>query len=70
MSTKEIAERLVALCRTGAWEQAQNELYDDSVVSIEPGGGPYARVQGKEALKSGKGKRNKKTRVLRNHSRH
>jgi hypothetical protein len=36
MTTNEIAQRLVALCREVKWEQAQKELYADNVVSIEP----------------------------------
>ena len=36
MTTKEIAERLVALCRQGKFETAQQELYATDAVSIEP----------------------------------
>lgn len=36
MSTKEVADRLVALLREGKFDQAQNELYADNAVSIEP----------------------------------
>jgi ketosteroid isomerase-like protein len=36
MNTKEIAERLVALCRKAEWETAQKELFADDAVSIEP----------------------------------
>lgn len=36
MSTKEVADRLVALLREGKFDQAQNELYAESAVSIEP----------------------------------
>lgn len=36
MTTQEIANRLVTLCRKGEWETAQRELYADNVVSIEP----------------------------------
>lgn len=36
MTTKEIADRLVALCRQGKYEEAQRELYADDVISIEP----------------------------------
>lgn len=35
-TTHEIARRLVALCREAKWEQAQQELYVDDVISIEP----------------------------------
>lgn len=36
MMTNEIAERLVALCREGKFEDAQNELYAEEAISIEP----------------------------------
>ena len=36
MTTKEIAEQLVALCRQGKFETAQKELYASDVISIEP----------------------------------
>jgi hypothetical protein len=36
MTTKEIAERLVALCREGSVETAQKELYATDAVNIEP----------------------------------
>jgi hypothetical protein len=40
MTTQEIAERLVALCRQGNAETAQKELYASDAVSIEPYGTP------------------------------
>ncbi|HEY9049863.1 MAG TPA: nuclear transport factor 2 family protein [Ohtaekwangia sp.] len=36
MPTKEIAKRLIAYCRKADWEGAQNELYADNAVSVEP----------------------------------
>jgi len=36
MSTKEIASRLVELCRQGDFEKAQKELYAQDAISIEP----------------------------------
>lgn len=36
MTTAEIAQRLVALCREQKWEAAQRELYAADAVSIEP----------------------------------
>lgn len=36
MTTKEIAERLVALCREGSFETAQKELYATDAINIEP----------------------------------
>jgi len=38
MTTKEIAERLVALCRQGNFEAAQRELYAADAINIEPYG--------------------------------
>jgi ketosteroid isomerase-like protein len=35
MNTKQIADRLAALCRQGEWEAAQKELYAPDAVSIE-----------------------------------
>jgi hypothetical protein len=40
MTTQEIAERLVALCRQGQFETAQKELFAPDVISIEPYGTP------------------------------
>lgn len=36
MTTKEIAERLVDLCRRGQFEAAQKELFSADAVNIEP----------------------------------
>lgn len=36
MTTKQIADRLVALCRTADYETAQKELYARDAISIEP----------------------------------
>jgi hypothetical protein len=36
METKDIAQKLIAYCRKGEFEKAQEELYADDVVSIEP----------------------------------
>jgi hypothetical protein len=38
MTTKEIAERLVALCRQGSFELAQQELYAANAINVEPYG--------------------------------
>ncbi|NIJ54929.1 nuclear transport factor 2 family protein [Dyadobacter arcticus] len=40
MTTTEIAERLVELCRENKYEHAQKELYADDAISIEPEGSP------------------------------
>jgi hypothetical protein len=36
MTTQEIANRLVEICRSGEWEKAQRELYAEDAVSKEP----------------------------------
>jgi ketosteroid isomerase-like protein len=57
MDTKQVGERLVALCNDGKNEQAVNELYHDDVISVEAmAGGPMpAESRGIEAVR-GKGK--------------
>jgi len=40
MTTKQIAERLVSLCRDARWEEAQTELYAADAISIEPYASP------------------------------
>lgn len=52
MSTQEIADRLVTLCRAGEYETVYRELFDgENVLSIEPGGKPENVVQGVAAIK-------------------
>jgi hypothetical protein len=36
MTTQEIAQRLVELCRKAEWETAQKELFAEDALSIEP----------------------------------
>ena len=51
MTTQEIANRLVELCRTGDWQKAFEELYSPEAVSIEMPGGPWPeRSEGMEAI--------------------
>jgi hypothetical protein len=40
MSTQQIADRLVELCRKGEYEKAQKELFADNAVSIEEAASP------------------------------
>ncbi|MFD0738799.1 SnoaL-like domain-containing protein [Lysobacter koreensis] len=40
MNTQQVADRLVALCREGKYEQAQDELYAEDAVSLEMPGLP------------------------------
>lgn len=46
MTTQEVANRLVELCRAGKNEQAVKELYSPEIVSIEPEGAPNRIVKG------------------------
>jgi len=40
MTTEEIANRLVELCRTGEFKKVQQELFSDDAISIEPYASP------------------------------
>ena len=53
MTTKEIAGRLVELCKKGDFATAQAELFSNDVVSIEPYSTPDfdKETKGKEAVK-------------------
>jgi hypothetical protein len=42
MTTKEIADKLVAYCRQGKFEEAQRELFSGDAVSMEPEDTPMA----------------------------
>ena len=45
MTTQQVANRLVELCRQGKYSEAHAELYSENIVSLEPGG-PMPRVEG------------------------
>lgn len=53
MTTKEIASRLVELCKKGDFDTAQSELFADDAVSIEPHATPEfeKETKGKDAIK-------------------
>ena len=51
MTTQEIANRLVELCRAGQYAQAHDELYSESAMSIEPVESMASTVDGLEAIK-------------------
>lgn len=57
MDTKQVGERLVALCKDKKFEQAIDELYDKDIVSVEARGDESmpAESRGIEAIR-GKGK--------------
>lgn len=50
MTTQEVANRLVELCREGKHEQAIKELYAPDIVSVEAEGTPNRIVKGLEAI--------------------
>ena len=56
MSTQEVANRLVELCRAGKVLEAQEELFAENVTSTEPEHSPNKSATGKAAvLAKGKG---------------
>lgn len=50
MTTQQVANRLVELCRKGEIFQAQEELYGDNILCLEPAHSQTPRTQGKEAV--------------------
>ncbi len=54
MTTQQVADRLVELCRAGKYEQAQEELYAEDAVSIEMegmSGGGLGNAKGMDAIR-------------------
>ena len=56
MTTQEVADKLVEMCRSGQVLDAQSALYADNVVSIEPEHSPFPKAEGLHAVME-KGKR-------------
>ncbi len=55
MTTKQVADRLVELCRHGQIYQAQDELYGETITSIKPKGALVERGEGlRQVQKKGK----------------
>ncbi len=50
MTTQEVANRLVDLCRKGEWDKVYEELYSQDCESKEPAGAPNAYVKGMDAI--------------------
>ena len=46
MTTKQVADKLIAYCRQGKFEEATKELYGNNIVSIEPEGAPDRETRG------------------------
>ena len=55
MTTQQVADRLVSLCREGKILEAGNELYADNIESIEPAHSMSPSASGKAAVQE-KGK--------------
>ena len=52
MKTKEIANRLVELCRKGENMQAYDELFSDTAIALEPEGVPDHMAAGLDNLRA------------------
>jgi len=50
MTTKELPDELISLCRQAKFEKATKELYGNDIVSIEPEGAPDRETRGLEAI--------------------
>ncbi len=50
MTTQEIADRFVELCRKQEWQQIYTELYSNEAESIEPAGTPWPAAKGMDAI--------------------
>ena len=50
MTTQEIAEKLVAYCREGKYDQCYSELYSPNCKSIEPESSGFPVAEGIEAM--------------------
>ncbi|MBX2844799.1 MAG: ester cyclase [Saprospiraceae bacterium] len=52
MTTQEVANRLVELCRAGDFETCYRELYSPEIESIEPDGAALPYAKGFEAIQA------------------
>ena len=50
MTTQQVANRLVELCRKGQITEAMQELYADTIVCTEPAHAPLKSASGKKAV--------------------
>jgi len=51
MTTQEIANDLVALCKAGKFDEAGEKYWADDVLSVEPTPGDMAEMRGKDAVR-------------------
>ncbi|WP_411029426.1 SnoaL-like domain-containing protein [Spongiimicrobium sp. 3-5] len=50
MTTQDVADKLVGLCRQGQFSEAISTLYHNDIVSIEPDGSPQKEARGLSAV--------------------
>jgi len=50
MSTEEVANKLVAFCQAGKYEECYEQLYSANCMSIEPAGAPMEVCEGLEQI--------------------
>ncbi len=50
MTTQEVADRLVDLCRKGDYETCLKELYSPNAISVEPDGSSWETAEGIDAI--------------------
>jgi ketosteroid isomerase-like protein len=51
-TTQQVAEDLVAMCKAGQFDESGEKYWADDVVSLEPGEGEMARIQGKAGVRA------------------
>ncbi len=50
MTTQEVADRLISLCREGKYEEVYKELFSPEILSLEPEGSSWPKAQGFDQL--------------------
>ena len=50
MTTQEVADRLISLCREGKYDEVYKELYSPEIVSLEPEGAAWPEAKGFDQL--------------------
>ena len=55
MTTQEVADRLISLCREGKYEEVYKELFSPEIISREPEGSAWPEAKGFQELEK-KGK--------------
>ncbi len=50
MNTKDVADRLVAFCKEGKYEECYEQLYSPNCISIEPAGAAMEVCEGLEQI--------------------